>query len=1500
MATEVGTLQSKLTLDFTDFAEGMSAAIRLVRKFGSQLQGALGKTSTQGFLTMKNQADELRQSLVELQAAASSFQATMNNTNTHLRQFTGVKAFTSSMQQAMSQASTSVGNVGNQVTNLGTMAANSAANFSKISTNVSQTTTAASKLVQQVSSTATAATKASNAMKQTTNSTNKAARSAQNVSSATAAAAKNANNLNKNLKHVQNNLKKSSVRASELGHIISGIVISQSFYAILNTMEELVTGSINFMHNMAQAQIAFKYLVGSGQEAAAFIRELQDFAVLSPLSTEAAMASARQLMAMGFQAQSVKSVLGVLTDTASVFTSSSADMVNMIDHITLAIGQMKSSGTVMMQELRQLYNAGIPVFDILQKELGLTAEQVQNIGNESIDSTTAVIALLKGLQERYGGAAKEFTRTIPGAMSAMRDSISITAQELFKVPYDAVTNKINNMATAVNNLAIITRAYGAGGFFQAIFPKDIQPQMRNVLGSLMQFGKALKAVGSMVKEVFGAMGKIFVTVLSIVLPPLTTLTNLLAQLAKVLLDTVPAIKYVIAALALFVICKVIGALIVGLWKKILLGKICTMVAGAVTTLVTALKNLALWSIASKKNFVIFALSTGLLVLLASSERVRESLKKLMNTFQNMSKVLSPELDIGYDPKDIAQPEFKEADKDAQKYDGTLADVAGQMQDVGKAAEDVSKKIKNSFNQSFDEVYGIKPTTADDLGLSAIADVDLSDILSQLEDLNTTMDETGFSGDFWEDWEGLQEIELPDLDLDWKGFWNGLVGDMGTGEIVTTGIILALGAAIGAVAGSAKIGLAITALALWLTDLFWPEISKAFNLDTKEDAYAIIIATQIAGLIGKVTKLGTSKTLILGAITALATWVNMQLTKFLEENDSAWDNTDSIALEWGGVIAAIIGGIALGPAGALIGFAVYDLVYWIVNKLREQLVDKGLISADMFDFSAIGAALGAGIGLIVGGPAGAAIGAGIGILVGNIVGAISDAIKEIDGDWDLVPDALKLWGNDIGKAFIDAWKEVGTWIDGFWQPFKDAWARVFDGEDLEHIGMDIMDGIIAGIDLVLGTIGSVVVGIFKSLWDAFCAIFGIASPAKEMYVIGENILLGVWEGLKGAVGTLIEGIVGLAGGIKDALTSWFSGVAEDVGTWASNTYSSITGWVSDVGTSIGDWASSAKESVTTWATDTATSIGTWVTDTATSIGTWVTDTAESVGTWATGVKESVKGFAESAGSKIKGFVTGAGNNINSWANTAGTKISTWASTAKSKVSDFAKTAGTNIGTFVSNAKTKITGWVTSVTTSIGNWATNVKTDVADAAKTAKTKIGDWIDTTKSNISKWTSSTWSSVTTWCKDVKDAFADWASGVWKSVKEGIGGAIDKVKEFFGLSSKNGTIDIKTTTPTYAGTGHATGGVFNREHWARFAEGNKREAIIPLENDSAMQPFSDAVSNAVIAALGPMVASMKSSGNDNNLRPLYVGTLIADERSLKELQRKMNVIEISEKDRRG
>lgn len=150
--------------------------------------------------------------------------------------------------------------------------------------------------------------------------------------------------------------------------------------------------------------------------------------------------------------------------------------------------------------------------------------------------------------------------------------------------------------------------------------------------------------------------------------------------------------------------------------------------------------------------------------------------------------------------------------------------------------------------------------------------------------------------------------------------------------------------------------------------------------------------------------------------------------------------------------------------------------------------------------------------------------------------------------------------------------------------------------------------------------------------------------------------------------------------------------------------------------------------------------------------------------------------------------------------------------------------------------------------------------------------------------------SGITDFFGDIYDTVTGWFSSIGKAISKGWEGL------WSGMSSGSNVWN-PTRGPLKLG-GHATGGIFNREHIARFAEGNKAEAVIPLENASAMQPFVTAISDGILQGLMPVMAV--SGGGSNSLPPMYVGTLIADERGLEQLYKKFEVYEAKELARKG
>ena len=75
------------------------------------------------------------------------------------------------------------------------------------------------------------------------------------------------------------------------------------------------------------------------------------------------------------------------------------------------------------------------------------------------------------------------------------------------------------------------------------------------------------------------------------------------------------------------------------------------------------------------------------------------------------------------------------------------------------------------------------------------------------------------------------------------------------------------------------------------------------------------------------------------------------------------------------------------------------------------------------------------------------------------------------------------------------------------------------------------------------------------------------------------------------------------------------------------------------------------------------------------------------------------------------------------------------------------------------------------------------------------------------------------------------------------------------------------------------------------------KRSMFASENDATA--FASKVGKEIVSNLAPLLANNDNSGNTEDKRPIYVGTLIADDRGLKELERKLKVIRVQE-DRRG
>jgi phage-related protein len=153
-----------------------------------------------------------------------------------------------------------------------------------------------------------------------------------------------------------------------------------------------------------------------------------------------------------------------------------------------------------------------------------------------------------------------------------------------------------------------------------------------------------------------------------------------------------------------------------------------------------------------------------------------------------------------------------------------------------------------------------------------------------------------------------------------------------------------------------------------------------------------------------------------------------------------------------------------------------------------------------------------------------------------------------------------------------------------------------------------------------------------------------------------------------------------------------------------------------------------------------------------------------------------------------------------------------------------------------------------------------------------------------------------------IVNAFKGLPGRIWEAIKS----IPDRFKEVFAnirIPSFSSMADGVSATFKSLGSvaGFANGGIIGQDSIVRVGEKGRREAIVPLQNDTAMKPYVDAVVRGVAAAgmmnrQQPQQPQPQPQQQQQDQRPiLYVGTLIADDRGLKELDRRMKVVQDKE-----
>lgn len=269
------------------------------------------------------------------------------------------------------------------------------------------------------------------------------------------------------------------------GGVIAGAAMTGAA-AMASIGAAAVSTGIQTAAGLEQASIGFTTMLGSAEKAGAFLDDLAAFAAATPFELPDLQEASSSLISIGVDAGKVIPIMRTLGDvTAGMGTGSEG-----IQRATVAIQQMIAANRITGEDLNQLRDAGIPVYDLLASATGrskaeiVKLAQAGKLGKDELTAMMDALASGEGLK-RFTGLMEKQATSLTGLWSTLTDTFSM------------------GMATAVQPLIPLIKD-GLGGAISWL--ADTTPVLATGISSLVAGFQSLGSGASPVMDTFMAIG----------------------------------------------------------------------------------------------------------------------------------------------------------------------------------------------------------------------------------------------------------------------------------------------------------------------------------------------------------------------------------------------------------------------------------------------------------------------------------------------------------------------------------------------------------------------------------------------------------------------------------------------------------------------------------------------------------------------------------------------------------------------------------------------------------------------------------------------------------------------------------------------------------------------------------------------------------------------------------------------------------------------------------
>lgn len=470
----------------------------------------------------------------------------------------------------------------------------------------------------------------------------------------------------------------------DFSRVATGILMAQFFYqGIIQPIRNSISALWDFNAELERTTVAMKYFLNESTEGVQyFVNELETLAAKTPYTFQNVIDMSKMLLRYGFKKSQLMPMLDTMADTAAAFGMNSQE----IENFARALGQVLGKGKLVGQEKKQLGEL-IPLYQILTEQLHMTGEEVQN---QAIPAGKAIMAIITWLQ-RYKGAATEMEKTTGGVLSSIHDYALFLGRDILTGFFENIREWLIGVRNKLAEAREAFKISGMRGVIASLIPEGSFDTVWQLYQSLIKLGQSLKKLWESLAPVRKAGMELFL----VLFQSFITVLNIFGDIIK---NNIGIIEKFLKALMAWFIAREIIVVIQGLTiavKAFYMSLVSNPIVGALTAITAAL----LYFIATSKSAQswLSSLSRGI-------ASYGDTVVKTANLMEFIKSTKT------------AKASFK-------PLETGLGAIASGFSDIEDSAGKASKKIKDTFLASFDEVYNIPDLTeAASEGIAGMGDM----------------------------------------------------------------------------------------------------------------------------------------------------------------------------------------------------------------------------------------------------------------------------------------------------------------------------------------------------------------------------------------------------------------------------------------------------------------------------------------------------------------------------------------------------------------------------------------------------------------------------------------------------------------------------------------------------------------------------------------------------------------------------------------------------------